>query len=635
MHEITHGDLKVDKILMFIAKGASRPSSMTLGALISRSPAEIKLRGLVGCKCFGQLDFRAKSQILWASPRMLSNLRQPAPTRVVSSQAVPWQCAISTPTPKSWIHIRSPLAASLPLVRDTFKRLPLPALSAKMRFCSLVIVVAVAFLTTSAQASRDNGLAVETGGGIIYGTVDSSTPAVRQYLGIPYAKPPVGELRFAPPQQPRAFQKLNATAVPPSCMQYLGGLPNIIINDVLEFNLGGSNSSNPLRVSEDCLTLSIWAPRSHKPNLPVLVFFYGGAFLAGGVDVPYQLPAQWIQRTQSHIVVSFNHRDNIFGFPNAAGLPLEEQNVGLLDQRMALEWVRDNIVSFGGDPERIGAWGQSSGSVAMAYYSYTYRDDPIVNSLIMDSGNEFIDILTKDPAHANFTFLASQFSCGNLDPAAELSCMRRVDAFAIEDFMRVYSDNGQVPIITFSPIVDNSTVFANYTTLAEAGKIAHLPVLIGSNAQDGEMFVSYHPNGVDTALADSITKAWFYCPTYRSAKVRTDGNTGPVYRYLYAGNFSNISPRPWMSAYHGAEQPLVFGTHPLYRGNSTQLEYETSYAMQDAWLAFVATAGEKPSIKGWDAWNEVDGGRVVEFGNGVPARLIDTAEMDRGCDSLS
>ncbi|KAK4444124.1 acetylcholinesterase [Podospora aff. communis PSN243] len=500
------------------------------------------------------------------------------------------------------------------------------------------LILIVAFSLTalvSAAPKYDSGTVVRTANGVIRGTVDSATPAVRQFLGIPYSKPPLGDLRFAPPQKALSFGEMNATETPPSCMQYIGGLPNIIINDVLEFNIGSSNASDPLHISEDCLTLSVWAPRNPKEkDLPVIVFFYGGAFLNGGTDVPYQIPAQWIQRTQNLIVVTFNHRGNIFGYPNTAGLPLGEQNVGLLDQRMAIEWLRDNIAAFGGDSNRIGAWGESSGAVAMAYYSYTYRDDPILNSLIMDSGNEFIDILTKDPTHANFTFMAEQFGCGDLDPGAELSCMRQVNASAMQDFMRAYSDDGKVPIITFSPVVDNRTVFANYTKLEEEGKLGRLPVLIGSNAQDGEIFVPYDPNGVDTALADLITMTWFFCPSYQSAKVRTTAKSGPVYRYLYAGNFSNISPRPWMGAWHGAELPLVFGTHSLYRGNSTQLEYETSYAMQDAWLAFVATAGKKPSIEGWDAWDAVDGGRVVEFGNGVAARLIDTTQMEVECSTL-
>lgn len=497
-------------------------------------------------------------------------------------------------------------------------------------------LIAAAILRYTAEArSCDDDLTVRTYGGVVHGTVDNTTPAVRQFLGIPYAQPPVNELRFAPPQPALPFGELQAKELPPSCMQYLSEVPNVYVNEVLEFNLGGLNGSTG-PISEDCLTLSIWAPRGKATkDLPVLIFFYGGAFTTGGTNVPYQLPQQWIQRTQSHIVVAFNHRDNIFGFPNAAGLPLEEQNVGLLDQRLAIEWVRDNIAAFGGDPKRIGIWGQSSGGVAIAYYSYTYIDDPIVNSLIMDSGNEFIDILTVDPTHGNFTFVASQLGCGNLSAADELSCMRQVDAQALEDLMHTYYDAGTTPLLTFSPVVDNRTVFANFTSLAHAGKMARLPALIGSNAQDGVPFVPYSPDGIDTALADETTRAFFFCPTYESAKARIVAGTGPVYRYLYAGNFTNVSPKGWMGAWHAAEMPLVFGTHPLYRGNSTELEYATSHAMQDAWLAFVATAGEKPSVEGWDAWGEVEGGRVVEFGNGVAARLMDTTEIEEGCSPLS
>ncbi|KAH8906882.1 acetylcholinesterase [Coniochaeta sp. PMI_546] len=459
---------------------------------------------------------------------------------------------------------------------------------------------------------------------MIHGKVDSTSPVVRQFLGIPYARAPLKDLRFSPPQMALPFVELNATNPGPSCMQYLSDLPSIIIDDVLEFNLGGLNTTGS--ISEDCLTLSIWAPRgTTTKKLPVLVFFYGGAFLAGGVDTPYLLPDQWIQRSKSHIVVSFNHRDNIFGFP---------WNVGLLDQRLAIEWVRDNIAAFGGDPRRIGAWGQSSGAVAIGYYTYVYRDDPILNSVILDSGNEFIDILTYDSAHANFTFIASQFGCGNLSPAEELSCMRLVDAHAIEEFMHNYYRAGSVPLITFSPVVDNRTVFANYTALAQAGQIARLPALIGSNAQDGNLFVPYSPKGVDVELADQMTMVYFFCPTYQAAKARVAARTGPVYRYLYAGNFSNVSSRGWMGAWHGSELPLVFGTHGMYRGESTELEEMTSSAMQDAWVEFVATAGTTMSFEGWASTEEADGGRVVEFGNGIPARMVDTKEMDESCSAM-
>ncbi|KAI9155638.1 Cholinesterase [Paramyrothecium foliicola] len=500
-----------------------------------------------------------------------------------------------------------------------------------MRLVSIALrVTALAAVTTNALSCRDD-LKVRVQGGTLHGTTAPETPGVRQFLGIPYGQPPIKDLRFAPPRPALPFGELAVKELPPSCMQHPINLPSITVNDVLELNLGGLNGTTG-PISEDCLSLSVWAPRgSKKKNLPVLMFFYGGAFFGGGTNVPYQLPSQWVQRTQSHIVVSFNHRGNILGFPNAAGLPEEEQNVGLLDQRLAIEWVRDNIAAFGGDPQRIGAWGSSSGAVALAYYSYSYRHDPIVNSLIMGSSNEYVDVLTRDPAHGNFSFVAAQMGCGNLNPQEELSCMRRVDAFTIQDLMQKHLEAGTTPLLTFSPIIDSKTVFDNYTALAEAGTIAKIPALIGSNKEDGVAFVPYTPDGVDTTSAEWATMNFFFCPTYQSAKTRIAANTGPVYRYLYSGNFTNISPRGWMGAWHGADLPLVFGTHPLYRGNSTELEYSTSHAMQDVWLTFVATAGRETTVLGWDAWNEFEGGRVVEFGNGAPVRLIDLTDKEKLC----
>ncbi|KAK4235385.1 acetylcholinesterase [Achaetomium macrosporum] len=496
-----------------------------------------------------------------------------------------------------------------------------------MRFNPTAFISAASLVSATHARSGHGDLTVKTKLGLIHGTVDSATPAVRQFLGIPYALPPVNHLRFAPPQPAQPFGELDATEMSPSCMQYASSLPSIFTHEVLELNLGGLNGTTG-PISEDCLTLSVWAPRcTTKRKLPVLIFFYGGAFMNGGSNVPYLLPAQWIQRTQSHIVVSFNHRGDIFGFPNAAGLPQQEQNIGLLDQRLAIEWVRDNIAAFGGDPERIGLWGESSGGVAIAYYSYAYRSDPVANSVIMDSGNEFIDILTRDPAHNNFTFVASHLGCGNLSPAAELACMRRVDAAAIESFIHSYSDAGTTPILTFSPVIDDRTVFETYPPFNPAP----LPALIGSNAQDGVAFVPYSPTGIDAALAEEMTMTFFFCPTYASANTRVAAYNGtePVYRYLYSGNFTNVAPKPWLGAYHGAELPLVMGTHGLYRGDSTELEVRTSEAMQDAWLNFVATGGRRMSVEGWDG-----DGKVVEFGNGVPARVVDSSELEGRCGEM-
>lgn len=323
-------------------------------------------------------------------------------------------------------------------------------------------------------------LKVELKDGVVHGKVDAATPGVREFLGIPYAQPPLGDLRFAPPQPlAKPFGDLDATKTPASCIQYATKLPNIYNQIVPEFLPGGVDSPGP--ISEDCLTASVWAPRgTQKKNLPVLIFIYGGSFQYGGVNTPYQIPAEWVQRTQSHLVVVFNYRVNIFGSPNAAGLAFDEENPGLLDQRAAVEWVRDNIAAFGGDPKRIGLWGESAGGISVGEYSYAYPEDPIVNTLLMDSGTEFLPaislyISTLDEAtHSNFTFVASNVGCGGLSPAAELACMRKVDALTIENFLQKYQDSLTQPPINFVPVVDNRTLFADYNARALAGKIAKI-----------------------------------------------------------------------------------------------------------------------------------------------------------------
>lgn len=322
---------------------------------------------------------------------------------------------------------------------------------------------------------------VSTSSGQIHGTIDPVLPKVHQYLGIPYAEPPVGERRWTAPRllaQPDA--DVRATRLPASCMQYLTRRGDTIYTrDVLEYNLQGLNTTGA--VSEDCLTLSVWAPASASNatttannKYPVIIFVHGGAFDTGGQDVPYQIPARWVNRDPHHIVVSFHYRLNIFGFPSAAGLA--QQNLGLLDQRAAVEWLRANVAAFGGDPERMILWGNSAGAISVDYYNFAYPSDPIVKGLIMDSGTAFSPTPTNDTAYANFTFVADNVGCAGLagDPAAQVACMRRVDAHTIEDFIAEYRDSQAVPTILFRPSYDEELVFSNYTARAEAGLQAQI-----------------------------------------------------------------------------------------------------------------------------------------------------------------
>lgn len=338
------------------------------------------------------------------------------------------------------------------------------------------------FLATCAFAtfpSANDGLQVSTSSGIVKGKIDPAAPHVRQFLGIPYAQAPIGDLRWKEPKplsQPAA--RIDATSLPPSCMQYFSTeLPSTFTQEILELNVQGLNGT-PTAMSEDCLTLAVWTPtieeHSHRRGLPVLLFIYGGGFGNGGIDVPYAIPTQWVERSKDHLVVVFNYRLNIFGFPNAAGL--DQQNFGLLDQRLAIEWVAQNIAAFGGDPKRIVIWGQSAGAMSVDYHSFTYPDDPIVSGLIMLSGTAQTPFTCTDQDHTNFTFVAENVGCKGFgkDPAAELACMKKVRPGKMNDFIAAYQGGGKTPGIAFVPVEDEAVVFSNYTARALEGKQARI-----------------------------------------------------------------------------------------------------------------------------------------------------------------
>lgn len=169
-----------------------------------------------------------------------------------------------------------------------------------MRATTFTFALCAQALSAAAAAIPSDGLTVQTNTGAVQGFYNQSAPNVRTFLGIPYAQPPVADLRFAPPLPAKSRSStLNATAFAPSCMQKSSTSKTIYTQVVPEFLIEGSQS-------EDCLYLNVWAPEvsaSEKGLLPVFLYIPGGGFTGGGANSVYKFPDQWIQRTQSHIVV--------------------------------------------------------------------------------------------------------------------------------------------------------------------------------------------------------------------------------------------------------------------------------------------------------------------------------------------
>ncbi|KAJ7123382.1 Alpha/Beta hydrolase protein, partial [Mycena epipterygia] len=379
--------------------------------------------------------------------------------------------------------------------------------------------------------------------------------------------------------------------------------------------------------SEDCLTLNVWAPaRPQAGMLPVIVWFYGGAFEQGGADSLYYNAAPWVQRTQAHIVVSVNFRSNIFGFPNAAGL--RDQNLGLLDQRAALEWVRDNIAAFGGDASRIVDWGESAGAIAVDYLNFAFHTDPIVTGFIMDSGTALFNqsiVQTNDTAHKNFAEVAAQLGCGSA--TSQIDCLRGV---SWQSIVALLTSSG----LSFVTVPDERVVFANYTARYAAGAFSHVPALIGTNQHELNALLRHFPGGPfnDNSISDLQSNKSFLCFSAVATTQLREANGLTTYRYRYDGNFTNISPPDFPGAYHAAELPIIFGTAGQYHGASTSYEDEVSMKLQDLWFAFVQDPEKGLQSAGWEPY--AAGQAVLLGGDDMPLKEIDVQDLDGVCSTL-
>ncbi|KAI5377849.1 hypothetical protein J4E82_003229 [Alternaria postmessia] len=522
----------------------------------------------------------------------------------------------------------------------------------------LLTAAAVASLFGSAVAAPKNGSNVETSSGTLIGHPSSNKTHVTEFLGIRYAEAPVGELRFAAPKKYDApagtvfeasewVSNRNIANMDdcPAVKPPVSAFPNFTQPSGLRVwkNFAAQNNNS---VSEDCLKLNVWTASAGDADAkkPVLVFLHGGRFQIPGPHSPFY-NGQYLADAEDVVVVTFNYRLGIFGF---AGAPGVEKNAALRDHRTAVEWVRDNIAGFGGDPSRIVIFGQSAGGAAVDYWAYAWKNDPIVSGLIPMSGTSLSFVPNTVGYSQSIWYNVSQtIGCGGAadDAAAVVSCVRSANMSAL------LAASAKVPGLpsvaltqaTFHPTVDNITVFEDYQQLSSDGCFAKIPLLVGNaDHEDGWYRISGWAAKLNFTNAqwDLFTQRGFTCPTSLSAAYRAQYDV-PTWRYRYHGDWDNLRlyngsaglGSQGSAAYHGSDLGLVFGTAQDISGlpNSPAENQYTKY-IQGAWGAFARDSQKGLTEYGWPLYNSGNATLVeLAYNNDATPKFVKPKIYDASC----
>ena len=326
------------------------------------------------------------------------------------------------------------------------------------------------------SSRTDLGSVVETTHGPVQGTVvDTPYGPVRQFLGIPYGTPPLGERRFCAPEAAEPWDEvLEAGAFGPDPVQAVDGPYTGVIP--------GADATS---VSEDCLTLNVWVPAGAGADLPVLVWVYGGAFLTGGGSFPLYNGAR-LAAEQQVVVASVNYRVGALGFMDLRQVPGGEgttANCGLHDVRLGLDWVAANAGNFDGDPGTLTGFGESAGAGSMLHLLGSPGISAVLRRAIMQSPG--VD-MTQSPDVAATVAQAFMKHAGVSDVAG----LRELEPEAIFEaqlptVMDMFATAGAMP---FHPVIDGSLISAKPAELLQAGTATDVDVLIGATAHELRLF---------------------------------------------------------------------------------------------------------------------------------------------------
>jgi len=477
---------------------------------------------------------------------------------------------------------------------------------------------------------------------------------------VPFAAPPVGDLRWRPPEphKPREGHQL-ATSFGPACPQ-TDRLAVFYGNIAAAFGAGEDVVPHLGGRSEDCLTLNIWTPAFEGgAALPVMVWIHGGSNGSGSSSELAYDGARLASR--GVVLVSINYRVGPLGFFAHPALSAESEcgssgNYGLMDQVAALEWVRDNIAAFGGDPACVTVFGESSGALDLLHLMTAPRARGLFHRAIGQSGAPWEGTPSRSLGEAAGVRLVGQLGIENPSGAKALAALRAIDA---EDLIRRVDEatGGYAATV----IVDGWLLDRSAGDTFVDGTETPVPLLIGSNENEFSTLPYYLPAvertvagyerwvrgtwgaaadrllelypvaadpEVSAALIAQLTDAAFTCPARVAARCHARAGN-PTYRYF----FTRASPGPGgerLGAYHSMEVGYVFDTRFEWLPTE-EADLELVEAMGRAWVAFAATGD--PNVEGLVEWPpydpEVDA--YLELGDRIAA--AEGVKTER-CDAL-
>ena len=477
----------------------------------------------------------------------------------------------------------------------------------------------------------------ETTHGAVRGTVvDTPYGAVRQFLGIPFGKPPAGERRFCAPETAEPWGGvLDASAFGPDPIQAVDGpFTGVIPGTITE------------SVSEDCLTLNVWVPAGAEDGLPVLVWIYGGAFLTGGGSFPLYNGAR-LAAEQQVVVASVNYRVGALGFIDLRQVPGGEAtpaNCGLHDIRLGLEWVAANASNFGGDASTLTAFGESAGAGSILHLLSSPGISSVLRRAIMQSPgvdmSQAPDVSTK---------VARSFMDNS--GVSDVEELRQLGTDAVlaaqsQTVMDLLLEVGPMP---FHPVVDGSLIPAKPSELLGTTAATDVDVLIGATAHELRLFKQELPAqnseqilhgmvsgyiaertgaepeaGEVEAVVEEYRQAAHSTPWTSDSDVLTAINTDvsmrePIQRiadfraesgtqtYMYDFRWRSQAD-PDKGAFHAIDLPFVFDSFDVdgwreFIGAGIAAE-ELGRGMRSAWAAF-AGSGD-PSTDELGPWPRYD-----------------------------